>query len=145
MWSPKVPRLHPRLGDCYFVAISVACTSAGVIAISDWPRLWYFLLVAVGTYAFAVVGYVAGKRRKGGWLIIHVVGLTSSYCGLAMGFLVGRFGIVRIVPSVAQFPLFVRLAPLMFISTGVVAWTGVRVFRGRIPKSRKDGLTRSSP
>ena len=137
MWSSKEPRLHPRLGDCYFVAISVACTSAGLIAISEWSRLWYFLLLAAGTYAFAVVGYVAGKRRKGGWLLIHAVGLTSSYCGLAMGFLVGRFGIVRIVPSLAGFPLFVRLAPLMLISTCVVAWTGVRVFRGRIPKSRK--------
>ena len=143
MWSSKELRLHPRLGDCYFVATSVACISAGLIAISEWSRLWHFLPFAAGTYAFAIVGYVAAKRRKGRWLLIHVVGLTSSYCGLAMGFLVGRFGIVQIAPSLAQFPLFVRLAPLMFISTCVVAWTGVQVFRGRIPKSRKGGLTNS--
>ena len=98
MASRKSLRLHPRVGDWYFVAITVACTSAILIAIVEWSKLWIFILLAIGTYSFAVAGYVAGKRRKARWLIIHVVGLTSSYCGLAMAFLVGRFGIVRIVP-----------------------------------------------
>ena len=135
MSTPKDWRLHPWAGECYFVATTVACASAVVIAISEWSRLWYFLILAVGTYAFAVVGYMAGKRRKREWLLVHVVGLTSSYCGLAMAFLVGRFGIMRIFPSLARFPFFVRLAPLMFVSTCAVLWAGVQVFRGRIPKS----------
>lgn len=137
MVSVKELGLHSRLGNAYFVATSIACISAVVIAISEWSRLWFFLVFAVGTYAFAVAGYVAGKRRGGRWLLMHVVGLTSSYCGLVMAFLVGRFGIIRIVPSLGRFPFFVRLAPLMFISTCVVVWIGVQVFRGRIPRSRR--------
>jgi len=135
MWSQKKGSLHPRVGDYYFVAITASCLSALFIAISEWNRLWFFVFLAVGTYAFAVVGYAAGKRRKGRWLVVHVVGMASSYCGLAMAFLVGRFGMVRMVPSLSQFPLFVRLAPLMFVSTGVVAWTGYEVYRGKLPRS----------
>ena len=146
MWSRKDLRLHPRLGECYFVAISVACTSAVVIAIGDWTRLWYFLLLAAGTYAFAVAGYAAAKRRKAGWLVVHVVGLTSSYCGLVMAFLVTNLFTVRIVPGLARLPFFVRLAPLMFVSTCVVAWTDFQVFRGGLPKSWKGGrLTGAEP
>jgi uncharacterized membrane protein len=137
MSIPKTLRLHPRLGNCYFVAMSVACTSAILIAVSEWARLWYFLFLAVGTYAFGVAGYVAGKRRKAHWLPIHVIGLTSSYCGLVMAFLVSRFGITRILPGLGRLPLFVRLAPLMFMSTCIVAWTGIAVVRGRLPKRSK--------
>ena len=126
MLSPKMRGLHPTLGKIYFVAISVSCTSAILIAVSEWSRLWFFLFLAVGTYSFAIVGYVAGKRRKGHWLIMHVIGLTSSYCGMVMAFLVSRFGMIRMVPSLGRFPFFVRLAPLMFI-----VWSSLQTPRPR--------------
>ena len=141
MWSRKDRRVHPQLGECYFVAISVSCASGAIIAITDWSRLWYFLLLSAGTYAYAVAGYVAGKRRRGPWLVIHVVGLASSYCGLLMAFFSTNMFTSRIVPGLARVPFFLRLAPLMFVSTCVVAWTGVQVYRGKLPKSWKGGLT----
>jgi hypothetical protein len=36
-------------------------------------------VVAAASYAFALVGYVAAKRRWGGWLRAHIVGQGGSY------------------------------------------------------------------
>jgi hypothetical protein len=131
MRVPKTRMLHTRLGDWYFVAISAACLSAACIAILEWQRLWYFLGAAVGTYAFALVGYLAAKRRRTGWLLTHVVGVTSSYCGLVMAFVVTN---IKVVPGMSDVPFFARLLPLMFLSTCLVAWVGVQVYRGRLPR-----------
>lgn len=54
-----------------------------------------------------------------------------------MAFLVGRFGMLRVVPSLGRFPFVFRLAPLMFISTCTVLWVGLQVYQGRIPKARR--------
>jgi uncharacterized membrane protein len=130
MWVGKGTRAHPLLGECYFVTITVVCSSAALIAVAQWHRLWYFLPFAVGTYAFAVVGYAAGKMRGTRWLVVHAVGLSSSYCGLAMAFLVTN---ARVVPPLARIPFFARLLPLMFASTCLVTWLGAQVVRGKRP------------
>jgi hypothetical protein len=52
------------------------------LAILDWERLWAFLPVAVGSYAFALVGYTAAKLRFRGWLRVHVIGQGGSYIAM---------------------------------------------------------------
>ena len=131
MWAPKRGRLHPRIGDWYFLAVTASCVSAAALAVLDLPRLWFFLVAAVGTYAFAVPGYLAAKRRRDGWLLIHVVGVTSSYSGLVIAFLVTN---VRAILGMPHISFAVRLMVPMFVSTCIVAWVGLQVHRGRLPK-----------
>jgi len=50
------------------------CLTAGTLAVVDWRRIWWFLPIAVGSYAFALLGYVAAKRRLKGWLRAHLTG-----------------------------------------------------------------------
>lgn len=136
MRVPKTQGLHTRLGDWYFVAVSAACGSAAVLAILEWQRVSYFLVVAVGTYTFAVVGYLAAKRRTRRWLLTHVIGVVSSYCGLVMAFVVTN---IKLLPGMAEVPFLERLLPLMFVSTCVVVWVGVQVYRGRLPRRAGEG------
>jgi hypothetical protein len=38
------------------------CLSAAGLAVLDWARNSWFLLIAAGSYAFALFGYVAAKQ-----------------------------------------------------------------------------------
>jgi len=131
MWAPKTGRLHPRIGDWYFFVVTASCVSAAALAALDLARLWFFLVAAVGTYVFALPGYLAAKRRRDGWLLIHVVGVTSSYSGLVIAFLVTNIRWILGTPNIS---FAVRLVAPMFVSTCIVAWVGWQVHRGRLPK-----------
>jgi hypothetical protein len=78
----KAPGLHPRIGEVYHAAVLGVClTAAGL----DWPRLWGFLPVALASYSFALLGYVAAKVRFRGWLRVHVIGQGGSYVAMVNG------------------------------------------------------------
>jgi hypothetical protein len=121
--------VHKRAGVVYFVLVTVTCATAVVLSILTDESRW-FLLVAIGTYAFAVVGFAARGRSSRRALVTHVVGLTSSYAGLLMAFIVNNFGRVTGI----ELPFLVRLLPLQFISTCVVAYVAVLVARGDLPR-----------
>jgi hypothetical protein len=127
--------VHKRAGLVYFALVTLTCASAAALSVVVKENRWPFLLVAIGTYAFAVVGFAARGRSSRRALVTHVVGLTSSYAGLLMAFIVNNFGKV----SGIELPFLVRLLPLQFISTCVVAYLAVLVFRGDLPRDRKTG------
>ncbi len=131
MWAPKRGRLHPRSGDWYFLAVTASCVSAAALAVLDLARLWFFLVAAIGTYAFALPGYLAAKRRRDGWLLTHVVGVTSSYAGLVIAFLVTN---IRAILGLPDISFAVRLTVPMFVCTCIVGWVGLQVHRGRLPR-----------
>lgn len=128
----KRGRLHARIGPVYFLLVSAACASAAVLAMFHWSELWPFFAAAIGTYAFACVGFIARRHRTRRGLIVHVVGLTSSFAGMVIAFLVTNF---QRITGIADVPFAMRLLPLQFISTCVVIWIAVLVHRGRIPHS----------
>ena len=68
MLAAKRPGTHTRAGEAYHWVMLVICVSAALLAVLDWARLWWFLPIAVGSYTFAVAGYLAAKRRWPGWL-----------------------------------------------------------------------------
>mgnify|MGYP003403893760 CR=1 FL=1 len=82
MTSRKAPGFHPRIGELYHAAVLGVCLSAAALAVLHWSRSWAFLPVALGSYAFALVGYVAAKRRFQGWLSVHVIGQSGSYVAM---------------------------------------------------------------
>jgi uncharacterized membrane protein len=124
--------VHKRTGVVYFLLVTLTCASAAVLSVMEKENRWPFLFVAAGTYAFAVAGFASrgGASRRS--LVTHVVGLTSSYAGLLMAFIVNNFGKVTGI----ELPFLARLLPLQFLSTCVVVYVAVLVYRGRLPRNR---------
>jgi hypothetical protein len=58
---------HTRAGEAYHWAFVVLFASAVALAIMDWSESWFLAFVGAGSYAFALVGYVAAKRRRPDW------------------------------------------------------------------------------
>ena len=54
---------HTRVGEVYHWLVLTVCLLAVVVVLFDWRRLYWFLPIAVGSYAFAFLGYVAAKKR----------------------------------------------------------------------------------
>lgn len=115
---------HTRLGETYHWVMLAVCVSATVLAILDWHRIWWFLPIAAFSYANALVGYVAAKRRWRGWLAAHVGGMGGSYIALVTALLVVNLGetlpIVWFVPTI--------------VGTPVIVWVINEVDRGRRPR-----------
>jgi len=126
----KGGRLHAAVGKIYFVLVTVACATALLLTVSEWNELWPFAFVAVATYGFAVAGFLARHARTRRGLLVHVVGLTASFGGMAIASVVNNF---QRVTGIAL-PFAARLLPMQFLSTCVLVWIAVLVYRGRIPR-----------
>ena len=131
MTALKGSRLHAWAGELYHWVMLAVCVSAAGLAWLDWERNWWFLPIAVGSYAFAFVGYVAAKRRWPGWLAVHVSGQGGSYIAMLTAILVVNWQLLTGTSG--------RSSPLAWIIPTVVgspliAWVNVQVGRGRRPK-----------
>jgi uncharacterized membrane protein len=124
MFATKRHGPHTRLGETYHWVMLGVCLSAAALAILDWHRIWWFLPIAVFSYANALVGYVAAKRRPRGWLRAHIGGMCGSYIALVTALLVVNAGqslpVVWFLPTVVGSPL--------------IAWVINEVDRGRRPR-----------
>src|SRR4030095_4199050 len=58
----------PRFAGAYHASVLLACVSAAVLAVLDFGGLWWFLLVAAGSYAFALRALIAAWQRRPNWL-----------------------------------------------------------------------------
>ena len=103
----------------------------GYVGVLDWRRIWWFFPIAVGSYAFACLGYVAAKYRWQGWLRAHLAGQGGSYIAMVTALLVvnwetltGTRGVMSpwawVLPTVVGSP--------------IIAWVTREVPLGRRPK-----------
>ena len=79
---------HTRAGELYHWVMLTVCVSALALAIAEWDELWWFVPIAVFSYANALVGYLAAKLRWRRWLIAHIGGMCGSYIALVTALLV---------------------------------------------------------
>ena len=126
----KGGRLHAAAGKVYFILVTVACATALLLTLAEWDELWPFAFIAVATYGFAVAGFLARHARTRRGLLVHVVGLTASFGGMVIASVVNNF---QRVTGIAL-PFAARLLPMQFLSTCVMVWIAVLVYRGRIPR-----------
>lgn len=115
---------HTRLGEAYHWVMLTVCLSAAGLAVLAWHRLWWFLPIATFSYANALVGYLAAKRRGRNWLRAHIGGMCGSYIALVTAFL---------VVNVGREPLLVWFIPTL-IGSPVIVWVIHEVDRGRRPR-----------
>lgn len=88
MRARKEAGLHTRAGEAYHWVMLAVYLTASLLAVLDWKRLWWFLPIAAGSYAFALLGYTAAKRRWHGWLKAHIAGQGGSYIAMTTALLV---------------------------------------------------------
>ena len=124
MRAPKRRGRHTDAGTVYFWAMTAVCVSAVVLAVLDWARLWFFLPIAAFSFANALVGYLAVKRRWPGWLRAHIGGMGGSYIALTTALLV-----VNVGPS----PLIVWFIPTL-VGTPILLLVTNRVARRPVPR-----------
>jgi uncharacterized membrane protein len=131
MLSRKIPGLHTKAGEAYHWVMLAVCVSAGALALLDWARLWWFVPIAAGSYAFALVGYVAAKRRWHGWLRAHVTGQGGSYIAMSTALLVVNWEALTGTRGVLA-PWAWALPTL--VGSPIIAWVTREIARGRRPK-----------
>jgi uncharacterized membrane protein len=128
MFSTKRRGLHTRVGTIYYWVFVALFISAVGLAALDWSELWWLALIGAGSYGFALLGYLAAKRRWRGWLISHVSGQGGSYIAMTTALLVVNLGtaspLAWIAPTVIGSPL--------------IAYVNTQIAKGRRPKSRPD-------
>lgn len=134
MLSRKAPGFHPRIGEVYHGAMLGVCVTAAALAVLDWDRLWRFLPIATGSYAFALVGYAAAKRRFPGWLRIHVIGQGGSYIALVTALFVVNWETVFGEPGRTSF--WAWAFPTL-VGTPMIAWLVREIANGRRPNRKE--------
>lgn len=123
MRARKSRGLHTVVGRIYLSLFTALAVSACVLTIFDWPRLWWFVPIAVSSYALALMGYLSAKLRWKDWLDYHLSGQLGSYIAMTTAVLVVNAGNVWwawLLPTVIGSPL--------------IAWIKREVRLGRRPK-----------
>lgn len=131
MSARKRRGLHTRVGEAYHWVMAGVCASAAALAILDWGQLWWFLPIALGSYAFGLVGYLAAKRRWRGWLRAHLAGQGGSYISMVTAVLVVNWESLTGTPGILS--PWAWLLPTV-VGAPIIAWVGRQVALGRRPK-----------
>ncbi len=124
MQAAKRPGTHTKFGAIYhwlFLAIFITTV---ILCLMNWQTFWWLLPVGVGSYAFALLGYLSAKIRWTNWLIFHITGQGASYIAMVTAVMTVNFGIgvwwAWALPTIVGSPL--------------IAWVNFEVARGRRPK-----------
>ena len=131
MTARKLPGLHTKAGEAYHWVMLGVCVSAGTLAALDWHRIWWFLPIAVGSYAFAFLGYLAAKRRWHGWLRAHLAGQGGSHIAMTTALLVVNWE--TLTGTRGALPPWAWILPTV-VGSPIIAWVAREVAQGRRPK-----------
>ena len=91
MAMPKGGGHHPLAGWAYQACCLVLCATALLLVALD-PALWGFAVIAVLTEAAAVGAVLVRRRRRPGWLPMHVQLALGSYVSFVTAFVVQTAG-----------------------------------------------------
>ena len=110
-------RRSTRFAGAYHASVLLVCVSAAGLSILDFAGLWWFLLVAAASYAFALRALIAARRRGSGWLPRYIRGQGGAYIALWTAVIVvsvNDLPVVWLVPTAAGTPLMEWLAHRAF-------------------------------
>ncbi|HWV15257.1 MAG TPA: hypothetical protein VN030_07475 [Cellvibrio sp.] len=115
---------HSRLGNLYHWLFVIVAATAALLATLDWQRLWWFLPVAIFSYAFALLGFAAAKYRWKNWMRWHVTGQGGSFIAMSTAAVANNLG---------HLGWLAWLAPTA-IGVPILMWFSREVRAGRRPK-----------
>jgi hypothetical protein len=126
MFSGKRHGTHTRAGEAYHWIFLSLFLSAVALALLNWDEVWWLAFVGAGSYGFALLGYLAAKRRWKGWLRAHVAGQGGSYVAMVTALLVVNTGGESPLPWVIP----------TLIGTPIITWVSSQIAAGKRPKRR---------
>ena len=126
MLAAKRRGTHTRTGEAYHWVFLLLFASAVALAVLNWEEVWWLAFVGAGSYAFALLGYLAAKRRWRRWLRAHVAGQGGSYIAMVTALLVVNTGGTSPLPWVLP----------TLIGTPIIRWVSGQVALGKRPKLR---------
>ena len=140
--AAKRPGPHTRLGEAYHWVFVVLFGSAVGLAIANWDEVWWLGLVGGFSYAFALEGYLAAKRRRPGWVAGHVAGMGGSYIAMTTALLVVNWE--NVTGSSGLESLLPWFVPTL-IGTPLIAFTIAEIAKGNRPKAWRERRARRAP
>ena len=88
MLSPKRAGPHPRFGTVYFWSLAGILVTASGLAVARWAEDRVLFLLAALSFAAAVIGRRARRRRWSEWPRWHMTGMGLSYIVMLTAFYV---------------------------------------------------------
>jgi len=88
MRAAKRRGLHTAVGSAYHWWMLTVGVSAVALVAFDPAGLWWFVPIAIGSYASAALGRWAARAKPAGWLEWHVRGMGGSYVALVTALVV---------------------------------------------------------
>lgn len=104
---------HAPIGRAYHYAVAMVCASAIALAVFDWQGLWWFVPIALGSYAFVFAAQRAARRGGAEWPRAGVRGVGGSYIALWTAVAVvsaGGLPLLWFVPTAVGSPAIERIA-----------------------------------
>jgi hypothetical protein len=120
-------RRHMNAGALYHWVYLVLFVSSVALALLSWDELWWLALIGAFSYSFALMGYLAAKRRWREWLQWHVAGQGGSYVAMVTALL---------VVNSSRGTIAAWLLPTV-LGSPAIAWVTNEVARGRRPRRRR--------
>jgi hypothetical protein len=113
MRAPKRRGRHTTVGVAYqWVTVGLCASAVGLAALR--PSLWWLGAIAVATEVAALGGWFVQRRRRAGWLPLHVSLMSGSYVSFVTAFLVVNAGIAFwpawVAPTIIATPFIARAA-----------------------------------
>lgn len=117
--SKKEHGRHPTFGTLYYWSLSMVFASASVLAALRWAEDYHLFILGTLSFASAIFGRTARRRRWRGWVELHISGMGISYVLMLTAFYVdngknlplwNKLPTIAywILPSVVGLPLIVR-------------------------------------
>ncbi len=88
MLSTKGRGRHSNFGTIYYRCLLTVFVSATVLGVVRWAEDYHLLLLGMLSFATAYWGRIAARRRRRGWVHLHVSGMGASYILLLTAFYV---------------------------------------------------------
>ncbi|HET7579984.1 MAG TPA: DUF2306 domain-containing protein [Bacillales bacterium] len=112
---------HTRFGQSYHWFYVVVFLTAVVMAIMHWEQIAFLFYIALFSYSFACLGYLAAKIRWANWIKAHIIGMLGSYIGIVTAVLVTNgshlsvfsewpVGLFWILPTIIGSPIIVMVS-----------------------------------
>jgi hypothetical protein len=105
-------RWHVRFGLAYQAVVAVMTTTAVALAATAAVTPWGLAVIAVATEGAAVTGWVVARRRRPGWLPLHISLMAGSYVSFVTAALVVNWSspLAWVLPTLIGSPLIARAA-----------------------------------
>jgi uncharacterized membrane protein len=88
MLSPKGPGRHPNFGRIYFWCLSAVVVSASGLSAVHWTEDYPLFILGSLSFAAALAGRTARRKRWPGWVRLHIIAMGGSYILLLTAFYV---------------------------------------------------------